>query len=88
MIEIRYFYEKIKFFTIENAVSIWDNFYVLFRISVINRYSVFARRKNVIGLSSSKVAEFSNWPKFFSSTLVLRSTQPLTEKNNRNPPGG
>jgi hypothetical protein len=44
--------------------------------------------RKVAGSNPDYVIRFFNWPNPFSSNVVLGSTQPLTEMNTRNRPGG
>jgi hypothetical protein len=41
-----------------------------------------------VGLISDEIIGFFNWPNPSSHTMVLGSTQPLTEMSTRNLPGG
>jgi hypothetical protein len=45
-------------------------------------------RRKVAGSIPNEVTEFFNWRNPSSHTLALGSTQPLTEMNTRNLPGG
>jgi hypothetical protein len=44
--------------------------------------------QKVVGLIPIEVIGFFNWPNSSTRTMVLGSTQPLTEMSTRNLPGG
>jgi hypothetical protein len=48
----------------------------------------YAKSRKVAGLIPDEVIGFFNLPNSSSRTLVLGSTQPLTEMSTRNIPGG
>jgi hypothetical protein len=48
----------------------------------------YATSPKVAGLIPDEVIGFFNWPNPSSATMVLASTQPLTEMSTRNLPGG
>jgi hypothetical protein len=50
--------------------------------------SHYAISRKVAGSFPGEVTGFFNWPDPSSSTMILGSTQPLTEMTTRNLPGG
>jgi hypothetical protein len=48
----------------------------------------YVTSRKVAGSSPDEVDFFFNWPNPFGSTMVLGSTQPLTEMSTKNLPGG
>jgi hypothetical protein len=48
----------------------------------------YATSRNVAGSIPDEVIGFFNWPNPSSRTMVLGSTQPLTEMSTRSHPGG
>jgi hypothetical protein len=48
----------------------------------------YATSRKVVGSILDDVIGFFNWPNLSSRTMTLESTQPLTEMNTRNHPGG
>jgi hypothetical protein len=55
--------------------------------SVVGLGTMLQARKKVAGSIPDDVIEFFSWPNPSSRTMVLGSTQPLTEMSTRNLPG-